>query len=120
MEPFDCILNISLHPKYEPIKGSFILHRTESIDCEDVASILCRLKLEGCVIPTVSSVNSLHPSTAGEFLVEKGCSIKMFVPKISDIYIVWETLKNEFNLSCAHIKYKDFDGCLEEWMKIYK
>ena len=110
MEPFDCILNISLHPvslQYYNI-------------CEHVASILCKLRLEGCAIPTVSSVNSLHPSTAGEFLIEKGCSNKLFVPKISDIYNVWETLKSEFNLSCAYIKYKDFDGCLEEWMKIYK
>ena len=104
----DCTLNISLHVPESTMDF-----------CKNLALTLCELETEGRVIPTVSSVCSLHPPNAGKFVIEEGCSIKLFIPKPQDICKVWKTLQKKYNLSCANIKYRNFNGCLESWLDEY-
>ena len=82
--------------------------------CHDVTE-----KLKQLGILSQVKTNETVMYEKGEYYIEKGCNI--LLPGLNKKLIgekVWEPLKKEFKLNCAHLKVNDkFDGCIYDYLR---
>lgn len=82
--------------------------------CHDVAE---KLKEFG-ILSQVKSNETIMVEN-GKYYIEKGCNI--LLPGLNRKFIgekVWEPLKEEFELDCAHLKVNDkFNGCIYDFLR---
>ena len=82
--------------------------------CNDVADFFQKNKIMCSVTENISVV-----PYDGNYHIEKGCRIlfNSHKPKMID-YKFWNSLKNEFDLTCGHLKVEGkFKGCIYDYFK---
>ena len=67
------------------------------------------------ITPSVSIVQD----SKNNLIKENGCNIKFTkFPKNSKMDIIWNKLKNEYDLKCAHFEIPNkFNGCINNYFK---
>ena len=83
-------------------------------NCNEVAEFLKKNKIM-CSVTENTSVVSYN----GQYQIEKGCRIlfNSHKPKMINNNF-WDSLKNEFDLTCAHLKVEGkFKGCIYDYLK---
>ena len=83
-------------------------------DCNHVAGFFQKIGIMCSVTENITVVEQNN-----EFIMEKGCRIKMgsHKPEIinSDL---WNQLKNEYNLKCAHLEVEGkYRGCIINYLR---
>ena len=91
----------------------FISSRFVDDDCNSVIGLFRKLKIQTTITPTKSVVKNQY----GDYVSENGCNIIITRGKDSDIEKIWSPLKNNYNLDCAYLKYKTYNGCILGYFK---
>jgi len=82
--------------------------------CRDVAEKLVKMRVLSQV-----KTNDTIACENGNYYIEKGCSI--LLPGLNKKLIntkVWQPLKEEYGLHCAHLKVNDrYNGCVNDYIR---
>lgn len=92
---------------------SFCISTTISIshkklNCEKVAEFLGKIGIQSDVTRNIS-----YQKTG----IEEGCRLVQTMNSRNDICNIWELLKNEYGLTCAHLNVNGkYDGCILNYL----
>lgn len=60
---------------------------------------------------------SVAVNTSAEPDIEYGCRLTQSMTEKKELETLWSALKDEYNLTCAHVKVGDqFDGCILDFL----
>ena len=85
----------------------------QKLNCEKVVNKLFEMKILSSVHENKSVVESKE-----ELKIEKGCNIKFTRPLEKKDFKekIWNPIKDEFNLKCAHLKVdNEYSGCVNKF-----
>lgn len=98
--------------KYQSIALSV---SSNNMNCNNIAKFLLKQKVVSNVTPNISIV-----PYKDDYIIENGCQILLtnFINKKYLEEKVWIPLKNEANLSCAHVVAPgQFSGCIYDFIR---
>ena len=116
-------------PQVHPSVELCISHKT--LLCDDITQYLMQTGILASIIPNKSVIcdtnqNNKNPDSqlksnskvpTNTCHVENGCKILFGSASKSTIKTTWENLKQEHNLTCAHIKIPHlFSGCIYDYL----
>ena len=82
-------------------------------NCKKVAQLMVNLGIVSSITPNYTVLDSMY----GHY-IENGCKIFMGSTDINDIRKVWNPLKKEYNLNCAHLHIKGkYSGCIYDFFR---
>jgi hypothetical protein len=91
------------------MKTAEISISSANMSCDDVVKFFQKMKIQSSITSNTSVV-----CNKTSYHIEKGCNIKFNYVISNELKTIWESVQKEFKLNCAHLKTKDFDGCITE------
>ena len=86
----------------------------EGLECEEVQRALMNSGIACAIVP-----NHTVQCGGGRCWSERGCCVVQSVASRREIETTWNTLRNSFNVGCAHLSVSGglFEGCILDYMR---
>ena len=86
-----------------------------SLSCQEVAEYLAKSGIEANII---SNISIEYKTNTKKYTTTQGCAINLCGLNIEKYPQLWDSLKNKFDLTCAHLKIDGiYSGCIYNYLK---